>query len=339
MVGPLELLDLADQVTVHGQLLLGDLLRGRQVLPHVVGLALAHRVLQLGDDLALDRDQRRLLLHALQVVVKHLLLCLETSIVIFLLRRGVLHRGLCLGSATFLEQTLVHLLLLLCHHFGRLLFLFSSCGEVVARWLLHLGLLQHGLWLLVDDERARLLDASCEIVFTHFRDELHVISVVQVQLLHVALFHVLSATVYLARLIADLPGRVILFGRLGLWQNCALTLCQSARVRFLLLEGWCELRNIVARHTSAECGLNLSTHPSHRSFLESFCVPKRVQRVISARTARAHASQHQNLDFITGHKGVTKHHRELALPKWHMLPLTPLSLMRVNSTNTLFQTK
>ena len=92
--GSPELLDVPEKVRVHLQLLLRDLFGSRQVLVHVVVVALAHRVLQSGYDLALDCDQLSLLLYALQVVVEHLFLLhqhgVPQRVLLFLLLLGLL---------------------------------------------------------------------------------------------------------------------------------------------------------------------------------------------------------------------------------------------------------
>ena len=65
----LEVADVVEQLRVHGQFLPGDVLSRLEVGAHVVFLVVHHRVLELGDDLALHRDQVGLLLHALQVII------------------------------------------------------------------------------------------------------------------------------------------------------------------------------------------------------------------------------------------------------------------------------
>lgn len=82
----LEILNISEELSVHLQLLLGDLLRRLQVLLHVVGVALTHLVLQLRYYFALDRDQRRLLLHALQMVVEHFFFFFEHGGLLRILR-------------------------------------------------------------------------------------------------------------------------------------------------------------------------------------------------------------------------------------------------------------
>jgi len=61
--------------------------------------------------------------------------------------------------------------------------------------------------------------------------------------------------------------------------------------------------------------------------------------VVSGAHAGANASQHYDFYFFVRNERVAKHHRQLALSKWHMLPLRRLSPLLIECPHTFLQTQ
>ena len=59
--------------------------------------------------------------------------------------------------------------------------------------------------------------------------------------------------------------------------------------------------------------------------------------MIGAAAAGADARKHDDLNFVARQERVTQHHRQLALPEWHVLALRSLALLRVDGAHTLLQ--
>jgi len=74
-------------------------------------------------------------------------------------------------------------------------------------------------------------------------------------------------------------------------------------------------------------------------FLQSLSVSERVQGMVRTAHARTNAGQHNDLNFLARHEGITKDHCELALSKWNMRSLLSLTFLRVKGSNALFKSE
>jgi len=73
--------------------------------------------------------------------------------------------------------------------------------------------------------------------------------------------------------------------------------------------------------------------------LESFGVTKRVEGVVRGAHSWANAGKHHDLDFLAGQERVSQNHSELALAEGYVLSLRSLTLLPIEGSYALLETK